>query len=33
MLNVSNFYGFFLSKGFEEKYKETELALTFIQNQ
>ena len=29
----TNFYGFFWSKGFDEKCKQTELALNFIQKQ
>ena len=33
MLKRPNFYGFFLSSGFDEKCKLTELALNFIQKQ
>ena len=33
MLKRDKFLRIFLSKGFDEKYKETELALNFIQNQ
>ena len=33
MLKRDEFSRIFLSKGFDEKYKETELALNFIQKQ
>ena len=33
MLKRDEFLPIFLSKGFDEKYKETELALNFIQKQ